>query len=174
MQVLIPTEQTYRGCELALNWGLVLIHAPLAVTADFIRVATHAVADDSRATAFAVVTDGIDASTALSVAADNPRGAAYAIAVGQVLAAAYPIVAGPSAAFAVAVDIAWRTADAVDADFRGVAAVAGSTKSMIGAALGRWVCGCRRLSAKSRGAQAKRGQYRASNGAADQAQHLAP
>jgi hypothetical protein len=156
--------------KLALDRGFVFIHAPLAVAADFVRIAAHAVADDSRAAAFAVVTNCCRAATALSGTANNSLGAAHAVAVGQVLAAAYSVVAGSSTAFSVAVDIPGRTADAIGADFRGVAAV-GSANRVIGAAMGHWR---RRLSAKSRGLQAKRRQYRASNGAADHAQHLAP
>jgi hypothetical protein len=156
--------------QLTLDRGFVLIHASLAVTADFIRVAANAGADNPGTAAFAVVTSGSCAAATLPVAADNSVGATHSAAVGIVFATANAVRAGPAAAFPVAVDIAGRTADAVDADFSGVAAV-GSANSMIGAAMGH----CRRrLSSKSRAPESERRQDRASNGTPDHAQHLAP
>jgi hypothetical protein len=147
-----------------------LIHAPLAVAADFVGIATHSVANNPRTAARAIETDGARAPTALPVTANNSVGATHSAAVGIVFATANAVRAGPAAAFPVAVDIAGRTADAVDADFSGVAAV-GSANSMIGAAMGH----CRRrLSSKSRAPESERRQDRASNGTPDHAQHLAP
>jgi hypothetical protein len=67
---------------LTLNRGFVLIHAPLAVAADFVRITAHPVTNDARTAAFAVVTDRIRAATALPVTANNPFGATHSAAVG--------------------------------------------------------------------------------------------
>jgi len=83
------------SCQLTLNRRFVFIHAPLAVTADFVRITAHAVTDDSRAAAFAVVTNSCRAATAMSVTANNTLGAAQSVAINQTLAAAYPVVGAP-------------------------------------------------------------------------------
>ena len=158
------------GCKLTFNRGFVLIDAPLAVTAHFVRIAAHAVADNPRTAAFAVVTNCGRAATALPVTANNSVGATHTAAVGIVLATAHAIRAGSTTALPVAVDMAGRAAEAIDADLFGVAAVR-SANGFMGRALCRFF---RRLSAKSSSPQAKRRQYCATDGATDHAQHFAP
>jgi hypothetical protein len=140
-------SQVFAGPQLTLDRGFVLIHAPLAVTADFVRIAAHAVADYPRATAFAIETNGICAAAALPITANNSVGATYSAAVGIVFATSHAVRAAPAAALPVAVDIAGRAADAVDTDLVRVAAVRSASRLM-GRALRRCL---RRLSAKCSG-----------------------
>jgi len=132
-----------------LNRAHVLIYALLAVAADFVGIATYSVANNPRTATRAIETDGARAPTALPVTANNSVGATHSTAVGQVLATAHAVRAGPATAFPVAVDIADRTAKALDADLLGIAAVR-SANSFSGRAL----CRCRGLSGKGRGSQA--------------------
>ena len=157
------------------------IHTPFAVTANLVRLAAHAVANDAGKATFAVEADAGRATTAFAVTASNSIGATHTAAVTRFLATAHAIRARSVAALPLAVILARRatetttavygasgTAHAVVADLIRVAARIAAMR-FAAAAFSRTLSS----QAKSRGPQTKRRQHRAANCATDHAEQFA-
>lgn len=157
------------------------IHAPFAVTANFVRLAAHAVADDARKATFAMEADTGRATTAFTLTANNSIGATHTAAIRRVFGTAHTIRARSGAALPMAVILAGRTTETTTA----MSGASGTTHSIVAdlirvaaliaarrfsaAALSRTLS----FHAKSRGPQTKRRQHSVANGATNHAEHFA-
>lgn len=139
------------------------VHA-FAVTADFVRIAAHSIADNPGRAAFAIETGGARVVAAHSVTAGQPCGAAFAAAEGCAFATTHAVDAGSAAAFSAAICVAGRTANTADANLTGWTAGLATSGVPLGA----------RLFTKGGSPEAKRRQHRAPHRTTYDSQHFAP
>src|ERR1035438_2964289 len=163
-RLALQIERFSKRRPLTFDRGFVLVHAFLALTADLVRIAADAIADNSGSAALAIETDGLRTGTADSVTTNIAGGAALAVAIGCVLATAEAVRARSGATLAAAVYVARRAANAINADLRGAAAGC-AARSLTGFAGGHG-------SGESSGPQAQRRHHRAADRATQHSQHF--